>query len=47
MKCDTKCYNNGYHNGAHGQQYTNNVRTLVTFFLVYISIDWREEFYMR
>ena len=25
----------------------NNVRALVTFFLGYVSIDWREEFYIQ
>ena len=40
MKCDVKCYDYAHHSGGPWTAVYNNVRALVTFFLVYISIDW-------
>ena len=44
MKCDVKCYDYTLKMAGYEQQCT----ALVTLLLAYIvSIDWREEFFMR
>ena len=46
MKCGAKYYYS-HQNGRPWTIAYNNVRALVTFISAYISINWRQELYMR